>query len=261
MKVLFVGDIYGKTGLKAIKNELPKIIKNYGIDFTFVNANNANNGKVLNFNQYQVLVNSGVNAITLGNNVFDREKLLKFISKAPNILIPQNCNYKIKHPGTKIFKIKNLKIRITNLLGQYFVNTGQMPSCPFDSMEEIIKNDCSDFHLVDFHGKAAFEKTAFAYNFMDNISFLGGTHSGVQTADEKIIKSKTAFITDAGIASAVNSICGINPESAIKIMQKKLPLNFQEASGFYKICGVIIEFDVISKKPILINRINVFENI
>jgi len=258
MKILFIGDIYGKTGRRAVCERLPKLIKQHQIDFTIANGENVSHGKSLEESHYNILKNHGVNCFTMGNHSFYGGKLLKYIEQVDDILIPDNFSPFIKYRGSKIFQVKGKTIRVTSLLGQVFMNP--LAQNPWVNMDQILQEEKSDLHILDFHGEATSEKIAFALYYDGQITAQVGSHTHVQTADEKILPHKTAFISDAGMTGPYHSVIGVDPAAVTAKLRTNLPHRFVPAEGKYQFMACVIEIDDESNLATKIYRINIVEN-
>jgi len=231
MKILAIGDIYGKTGRKVLKSVISEVIKENGVDLVIANVENTTHGKGLIKRHYQELKECGIQIMTSGNHIFSCEETREFISDTKDLLRPLNsCVF---HPGegTVLTKHKGKKIRITNLIG-----TDLMPSNaenPYFCLEKVLETDNSDIHLVDFHAEATAEKIALALYYDGKISALWGTHTHVQTADERILPKGTGFITDIGMTGPYNGVIGADPNVVWKrakygFMSRMAPLEDKE---------------------------------
>ncbi len=257
MKIIFIGDIMADAGIKAVKKELPALIEKYSIDYCIANGENVSNAKSMNKEHYQILMKFGIDFFTMGNHTFDQGKLFEYLDDVENIIIPANYNYTLNYPGTKIVKINGKRVRITNFLGQ--VKMSPIPNCPWKIMDEIVKIDDSDIHIVDFHGECNIEKLAFYNKYKDFVSFATGTHTHVQTADESILDGKIAFISDAGMTGPYDSVNGVDLTCGIKNIKTKIPGPSTPADGKYQFNAVIVEFDDETNNPVYIERINIVE--
>jgi metallophosphoesterase (TIGR00282 family) len=259
MKILAIGDIFGKTGREIIKNYLPKLIEEEKIDLVIANVENTTHGKGISRTHYRELKDSGIEVMTSGNHIFAVEETKKFINETPYLLRPLNSNPYHPGQGTIIKEVNNKKIRITNLLGTTFMSMAA--ENPYYALEKILRSskfEKSDIHLVDFHAETTAEKNALVLCYDGEISALWGTHTHVQTADERILDHGTAFITDLGMTGPAKGVIGANPAGIIKRAKEGLPAKMEphedkEDKGQFN--GVIIEFDDISNRAISIKRV------
>lgn len=256
MKILAIGDVFGKKGRDIIKKYLPNIIKENKIDLTIANVENSTNGKGISWKNYKELESYGIDVMTSGNHIFALEETKKYIEETKNLLRPMNSNPYHPGKGTLLIEKNGKKIRITNLIGTNFMPASS--ENPYFSLEKILKKD-NDIHLIDFHAEASAEKIALAYHYDGIISAVWGTHTHVQTADERILKKGTAFITDLGMTGPSEGIIGAEPEAIIKrskysFLSKMVPNESDNDKGQFN--AIIIEFDKINNKALKIERIN-----
>lgn len=260
MKILFIGDIFAKAGRKAIAEFLPKLIIDEQIDLVIANAENCTHGRSLNSRHYKYLKLLGVDVFTFGNHTWDNGVLYEIINNN-DIVRPLNIKQNTKEGkegvGSRVVEVKNKKIRITNLLGISASCRG-LQTNPFLEMEKLLEqtNDKQDIHIVDFHANATSEKNAFLAAFVGRISALVGTHTHVQTADEKIYKN-TAYITDVGMTGPSEGIIGASPKTIIQMYKEEVEhfkLDPDTSNG--QLNAVIITFDDKTNQPIFIERVN-----
>ncbi|AUM62888.1 TIGR00282 family metallophosphoesterase [Spiroplasma monobiae] len=238
MNFLIIGDVYSKSGRDVLEKHLKNIVEEKDIDFIIVNGENISHGKGINKNHYDFLKNLGVNVITTGNHIFKVKETLDFIETVDDLLRPANMNSYNIGIGTNVYEFNGKKIRVSNLMGKSFM---EHVNNPYEVMDQIIKDDKSDIHIIDFHAEASAEKLAFAWNYDGKITALVGTHTHVQTADERILPNGTAFITDLGMTGPINSIIGANPEEVIFKEKTGLPTKFKPSENEGLLCGVIIK--------------------
>jgi 2',3'-cyclic-nucleotide 2'-phosphodiesterase len=259
MKILIIGDVFGRNGREILFKQLNRIKKENNIDFTIVNGENVTHGKSISYKHYLELINLNIDVITMGNHIFNHDDVLKHLNKMNRLLVPLNYNPYFQNKGTIMLKVKNkvtnkfISIRVTNLMGRVFIPKTENP---YFLMDEVLKNDQSDIHIVDFHGEATAEKIAFAFAFDGKISALVGTHTHVQTADQRILRNGTAFITDIGMTGAYESIIGADINTIIErekfSLPKKIKPSLEKSSQF---CAVVITFDDLTNKVKNIERI------
>ncbi|RMD51874.1 MAG: TIGR00282 family metallophosphoesterase, partial [Nitrospirae bacterium] len=217
MHILFVGDIVGKAGRKALKKTLPALVQEFRIDLIIANCENAAGGFGITENIGEEIFSTGVHVLTSGNHIWDKKEIFSYIQKEKRLLRP--ANYPRELPGSgsilvDVIKAKK-KVGVINLQGRAF-----MPPlrCPFRVAEEEIAmlKDKTDTIIVDFHAEATSEKLAFA-NFIDGkVSAIIGTHTHVQTADEQILPKGSAYITDVGMTGPIDSIIGMKKDKVLR---------------------------------------------
>ena len=253
MNILFVGDIVGKVGRKALKKNLSFVRKKYNIDFVIANGENISNGRGMNQKHYKFLKELGINCITLGNHYKDRPEIIDYLDFADEVVRPLNIINDFPGCGSKLFYCKGVKIRITNILGQAFSKI--TVDDPYLSLKKVIDNDDSDIHIVDFHAEATGEKKALAYSLGDSVSALIGTHTHVQTRDAQILNTGIFFMSDVGMCGSYNSVLGDEINSVVK------RIIFHDETSRFKLLedddsifsAVVLTFEDKTFKPLDIN--------
>ncbi|AGJ90901.1 TIGR00282 family metallophosphoesterase [Mycoplasma putrefaciens] len=254
MKVLMIGDVYASPGRAVVEQYLEQIKKEYDIDFIVVNGENTTHGKSLIKKHYQFYKDLGVDVITSGNHIFKNKEVLEYIDSTSDLLKPLNMSSYTPGKGYTIVEKNDKKIAVVNLMGQSF-----MDQCnnPYQAMDQFLaSNDDYDILLVDFHAEATAEKMAFAWNYDGIITAFVGTHTHVQTADQKILPKGSAYITDVGMTGAINSIIGVEPSDVIFKQKTNLPSSFHPATGQAMLNAVIIEIDDQTNKAVSIDRLS-----
>ena len=213
MNILFVGDVVGKVGRKALTQNLNFIQDKYDVSFTIVNGENITNGRGMIKNHYLFLKDLGVDCVTLGNHYKDKDEIKKFIGDNNDIIRPLNLLNEYPGNGTSLFDVDGVKIRVTNLLGSAFMN-GEVKDI-YDSISSVISEDESDIHIIDFHAEATGEKKAFAYSLKSTVTAVIGTHTHVQTRDAQILNTGVAYISDVGMCGSYNSVLGDEINSVV----------------------------------------------
>ena len=248
MNILILGDIMGSSGSNALKSNLKDIIKNKKIDFTVVNGENAaEDGRGITKELADSFFNCGVDVITSGNHIWDKEETTKFILKEERLLRPENLAEGSPGKGHGIFLTKNKKFKVCviNLMGNVF-----MKKC--DDVFEISKKFIKEYKLkedfdllvVDFHGEITSEKNAIGHFFDGRATLVVGTHTHIPTNDARILEAGTAYQTDAGMCGDYDSVIGMNKENSINRFLKKNSSKHFPATGEATLCGVIVECDV-----------------
>ncbi len=242
MKILTIGDVVGSAGTEFLKKNLYNIQKEYSIDMIIANGENAAVGNGLDIDTANELFSSGVDVITSGNHIWHKYELQNRIDDFPNILRP--ANYPPECPGNSyvIFNASNVKVLVISVLGTVYLES---MTSPFNSVSKILEREKNnyDVSIIDIHAEATSEKAAFANYFAGRVTAVVGTHTHVQTADARILKGHTAFITDLGMTGAYDSILGINTECILKKFLTKMPVRFDQAEGKVQFNGAIIDAD------------------
>ncbi|MEA1962539.1 MAG: TIGR00282 family metallophosphoesterase [Bacillota bacterium] len=256
MNLLMIGDIVGKPGRKAVKEHLPTIQKEYNISFTIANGENAAGGRGLTRDIKDELIFAGIDVITMGNHVWDNKDILNFVDDEPRVIRPANYPSPCPGQGYHIFIAGfNYKIAVINASGRVF-----MPAmdCPFQTVEKIVDEvkGNADIIIVDFHAEATSEKLALAHYLDGKVSAVAGTHTHIQTADEKILPAGTGYISDLGMTGPSNSILGMDKENVIKKFISCRPARFEVATGPVQFEGLVISIDEKSFKTTEVKRIS-----
>lgn len=243
MKILFIGDIVGSPGREAVKGLVPQLQKEYGLDFVVANAENAAGGSGITAAVARDLFESGVNALTSGDHIWKKHEIFEIIDKDERILRPLNFPAGVPGRGACLFKAKNgASIGVVNVNGRVFMEALE---CPFKTaklaVEELSKATKSI--IVDIHAEATSEKVALGWYLDGKVSAVMGTHTHVQTADEKILPGGTAYITDVGMTGPLDSVIGRKVEDVLERFLTSIPVRFEVASENIQLQGVILDID------------------
>lgn len=255
MNILFVGDVVGSQGRDMITEYVPKLKEKYRPQITIINGENAAGGKGITEKIYRGFLEAGAQAVTLGNHTWDNKEIFEFIDQAKYLVRP--ANFPEGNPGKGIvyLKFNTEEIAVISLQGRTF-----MPSidCPFKKADELIeeaKRRTSTI-FVDFHAEATSEKQAMGWYLDGRVSAVIGTHTHVQTADNRILPNGTAYLTDVGMTGPYDGILGVERDAVLKRFLTNLPVRFEvPKEGRKQLSAVLIEIDKISGKAKKINRI------
>lgn len=257
MKILFFGDIVGRSGRQAIKQSIDNLIKKYQIDFVIANGENATHGKGLIEKHYNELIDAGVDCITLGNHYLSKNNINDYIDEASCLIRPLNLINSFGGVGSQLFDVNGIKIRVTNLLGTAFMKEEVVS--PYQSLKQLLDDTIGEnsIHIVDFHAEATGEKMCIGYCFDGLVSAVLGTHAHVQTNDNKILSNGTAFISDVGMCGARNGVLGFEKNSVIQktIFGNNERFTLDEKDD-YIVNAVVLDIDEISLKCHEIIKIN-----
>ena len=256
MKILAVGDIIGETGIKELKNKLNQIRQENEIDFIIVNGENAAEGMGITEKNFNDIISQNVDVVTMGNHTWGKKDIFKFIDH-PKLIRPANYPKGVVGKGYGIYECKNKKIAVINLIGRVYMNI--LSESPFLIAKSIIKKikDKVDIIIVDFHAEATGEKITMGYYLDGMVTAVFGTHTHVQTADEKILPKGTAYISDIGMTGTKNSALGMDVSVALKRFETSLPERYKVALGEGMLNGVIYDINDQTNKVKSITRINV----
>ncbi len=247
MRVLFLGDIVGRSGRKAVLEALPGLRRRYQLDFVIINGENAAGGFGITEQIFEELIGAGADVITLGNHAFDQKETLVFIERQPRLLRPINFPPGTPGKGSGLFRAANgAEVLVVNALGRVFMTE---IDCPFRAVEHEVaacgmKRGSADAILVDFHAEATSEKQAMGYFLDGRVSGVVGTHTHAQTADHRILPGGTAYISDVGMCGDYNSILGMDTTEPINRFLTRIPRErFEPALGPATISGFAVEID------------------
>lgn len=241
IRILFIGDIIGRSGRKAVQNELPRLLAERKPDVVVANCENLAHGFGITGDTLAEMTTAGIHCFTSGNHIFDKKEARTLLEDLPYVLRPMN--YPAEVPGNGSITIRlpdNRNVTVISMLGRAF-----MPplDCPFRTMDRFLESRDTDVVLVDFHGEATAEKAAFANEFDGKVTAVIGTHTHVQTADERILPLGTAFLTDAGMTGAIDSVIGVEKDAAIRRMRTGINEHLTPAKGIYWFCGCEVTVD------------------
>lgn len=257
MKILVVGDVVGKPGVNAVKTKLPMLKDKYSADIVIVNGENSADGMGITRNILETLYDAGANVVTMGNHTWGKKDIFSFIDEEKNLIRPANYPDGLPGHGSTIINCKDKKVGVIDLIGR--VNVGGTFNSPFEKADEEIeklKKDGADFIIIEIHAEATAEKIALAYYLKEKANIVYGTHTHVQTADEKIYSTGMGYITDVGMTGPANSIIGMEPSAALKRFLTQIPERYACAQGEEMLNAVLFTIDEISRKVTDIERIS-----
>jgi len=242
MKVLAVGDLVGDVGLSKLKEVLPKLIEAESIDFVIANVENVAGGMGISAKDFNILDKMKIDTMTMGNHTWGKKDIFAFIDN-PKLLRPANYSKGVPGKGYNIYKCKDKKIAVINLIGRTDINIlSENPFTVADAIIERIK-DKVDMIFVDFHAEATAEKIAMKYYLDGRITGLFGTHTHVQTADEEVTEKGTGYITDLGMTGPKKSVIGMDVEASVKRFVTSLPERYKLATGKAIFNGCVFEIN------------------
>ncbi len=254
IRALILGDIVGKPGYRALFIGLKNIIKKRSVDIVIANGENAADGYGLTPDIARSIFQSGVNIITSGNHIWQKQEIFPFLDSEELLLRPENYPPGVPGHGYCFFDTGRVKIAVLNLEGRLQMSNIQCPFRRADSVIPKLKNS-TKIIIVDFHAEVPEEKEALARYLDGRVSVLVGTHTHVQTADERILPRGTAYITDIGMTGPSDSVIGMRVEDAIRRSVTQMPIRMEVAEKPADIMGVVVEIDISSGKALSIERI------
>jgi len=254
MRILAVGDLVGESGVRKLKEILPKIKKEENIDFVITNGENSAGGMGITEKNFKDILEAGTNVITMGNHTWGKKDIFKIIDN-PQLLRPANYPKGVVGKGIGIYECKGKKIAVMNFIGRVDINI--LSENPFIIVKEMVDEikDTVDIIIIDFHAEATAEKIAMARYLDGKITALFGTHTHVQTADEQILPQGTAYITDIGMTGPKDSVIGMDIQASIKRFETSLPEKYKLAEGECIFNAVIFDVDDNTNKVLQIKRI------
>ncbi|OIK13217.1 hypothetical protein SAMN05443252_101816 [Bacillus sp. OV322] len=260
MKLLFVGDVVGSPGRDMLKEYLPKMKEKFKPHITIVNGENAAGGRGITEKIYREFLGWGAQAVTLGNHAWDNREIFEFIDDAKYLVRPANFPEETPGEGLKFLKLNQYEIAIINLQARTF-----MPAldCPFRKAEELVAEarKRTPIIFVDFHGEATSEKQAMGWFLDGQVSAVIGTHTHVQTADQRILPGGTAYLSDAGMTGPYDGILGMEKEAVIHRFLTSLPVRFEvPKTGRTVLSAVLIDIDEKTGKSRKIDTILINED-
>lgn len=255
MNILTIGDLVGEGSIKKVKSVLPKLKEEYSIDFIIINAENSAGGLGITTKIFEDLVALDMDVITMGNHTWGKKDIFNFIEDK-RLLRPANYSKGVLGNGYGIYECKNKKIGVIDLIGRTDINV--LSENPFTKVDELIMEikDEVDLIIVEFHAEATAEKIAMGYFLDGRASILYGTHTHVQTADEKILEHGLAYITDIGMTGPKESVIGMDIEASIKRFVTSLPEKYRVAGGEYSFNSCLFEINDETCQVTKITRIN-----
>lgn len=258
VNVLFIGDIIGEPGLKVVEANLKNLIHTHKINFVIANGENLSTGKGILEKDAIKAFEMGINVLTGGNHTFSKIQSGKYIGEEIRILRPCNHHEEVYGRGYNIYPVSVegaiFKVAVVNTLGRVYIST---LNCPFRTTAQIVDRLKKETNIiiVDFHGEASAEKIAFGWYMDGKVSAVIGTHTHVQTADERILPEGTAFITDAGMTGGFDGVIGSKKEFSVNRFVYQTPQKQEVAGEDLRINAVVINIDMQTGKAKKITRI------
>jgi len=258
VRFLMIGDIVGKPGRKAIKDSVVSLRSELNIDFVIANGENAAGGNGITKEIADELFGQGIDVLTMGNHVWDKKEIFDFIGNENRIVRPANYPEGTPGQGVRVFSTAKGKVAVISLSGRIFMSE---LDCPFRKADQIIKDVQKETNtiIVDFHAEATSEKVALGWYLDGRVSAVCGTHTHIQTADERVLPEGTAYITDLGMTGPRDSVIGVKKEIIIGKFLTQLPAKFDVAGGGYQLNAVVIEVEEETGKALDISLVQNFE--
>lgn len=252
---IMVGDVVGAPGLRALFAHLPAFLKKSGSDIAIANGENAQKGFGIGREEIDTMIGSGVSAITTGNHVWERKEAAELLATEAVLLRPANYPPGLPGRGMAHFKGRNFDWVVINLQGReglYNID------CPFRTADELIAKARREYPaaiiLIDFHAESPAEKEALAWHVDGKASVVAGTHTHVQTADERIFPKGTAYLTDLGMTGPIDSVIGVKKEICVRRSITQIPFKMETAEGEASMSGAVFAIDPVSRRCVSIER-------
>jgi metallophosphoesterase (TIGR00282 family) len=248
LKILFIGDIFGRPGRTIVKDRLPELRRQHAVDLVIANCENAAAGFGITPSLAEELFDLGIDVMTTGNHVWDKREIIEYFqmadgnphSPARRLLRPANFSQGLPGWGVYEGQKNNVAYAVVNLQGRVFMGACDDPFRYADRLLEQIK---AKIIFVDFHAEATSEKVAFGWYLDGRVTAVVGTHTHIPTADENILPKDTAFITDVGMTGPYDSVIGVKKELVIERFLTGMPARFEAANGDVRLCGVVVDCD------------------
>lgn len=257
MRILMVGDIFGRAGRRAFVEHTANLRREKGIDLVVVNGENVAHGHGVTVATFNELLSGGADIVTTGNHVWGNREIFELIDREPYLIRPANFPEGTPGRGFCIYPFRAKNIGVINLLGRTFMAA---MDCPFARVTEILREIGSqcDVILVDFHAEATSEKMAMGFFLDGKVAAVVGTHTHIQTADERILPRGTAYATDLGMVGVLDSVIGIAPECAVEKFITCRPVKaVVPETGACVYCALLIDIDDRTNRPTSVERIRI----
>lgn len=256
MNILAIGDVVGSVGCQFLRQRLPAIKKQYGIELVIANGENSADGNGILPTSARYLYDSGVDVITTGNHSFRRRESYELYDSDETLLRPANFpSSSTPGRGLCIYDMGRRQVAVINLMGTAYMES---MDCPFKTVERLLATpDLPPIVLVDFHAEATGEKGALGYYLDGRVSAVFGTHTHIQTADARILPAGTGFLTDLGMTGPIQSVLGVQPELVIRRSMTKMPVRFDLASGDCHMDGAVFSIDEKTGLTTAVERISI----
>ncbi len=260
IRILLFGDIVGKSGRAVFQKHIDRLRSHYKSDAVIVNGENSARGRGITSRIVKFFKHNNVDVITTGNHIWQQREIYTYLQQNSDVLRPANYPSECPGKGVTTFNCNGYTVGVINLQGRIFMS--DHVACPFREVDSLLTflRPQTSIVIIDFHAEATSEKAGLGYYVDGKVSAIVGTHTHVQTSDERILPNGTAFITDLGMAGALNSMIGMKKEPIIKKFLTQMPIKFEvETAGPMILCGVCVEIDVTSGKAVSIERFRVVD--
>ena len=256
MNILFIGDIFGKSGREIARRAVPALVATRAVDLVIANVENAAAGFGITGDIAETILGFGVDVMTTGNHVWDKKEVLEYIPGQPRLLRPANYPAGVPGRGSYLARTRSGEpVGVLNLMGRVFMTPLDDPFAMAIREAEALRAKTRVI-LLDFHAEATSEKTAMGWHMDGRVTAVVGTHTHVQTADERILPKGTAYLTDAGMTGPHDSIIGVSVDAALGRFRNAMPAKFEAAPGAARLNAVLVTADPATGRAVTIERIN-----
>lgn len=255
MKVLMIGDVVSKPGRIAVLERIQDLREQHQIDLAVMNAENLAGGFSVTPQLCEQLFSSGIDVMTSGNHIFDKKEAVEYIRKQPRLLRPANYPPKTPGSGYWVGDVNGTKVAVMNVMGRVFMPPSDDPFRIIDSVLESLPGETT-VRLVDVHAEATSEKVAMGWHLDGRVSAVVGTHTHVQTADERILPGGTAYLTDLGMTGSYAGVIGMDKADVLARFTSATARRADHSTGDVRICGALIDIDESTGRANGIQRVN-----
>jgi len=255
MKILMIGDVVAKPGRLAVLDRLQDLREQHAIDLAIMNAENLAGGFSVTPSLCEHLFKSGIDVMTSGNHIFDKKEAVEYIGKQPRLLRPANYPPNTPGSGMWIGEARGAKLAVINLMGRVFMPPSDDPFRVADKLLSELPADVN-VRLVDMHAEATSEKVAMGWYLDGRVSAVLGTHTHVQTADERILPQGTAYLTDVGMTGSYSGVIGMNKQDVIARFTSAVARRAEHSTGEVRICAAVVDLDEQTGRAREISRLN-----
>ena len=262
MRILFIGDIFGRPGRTLVKEKLPSLVREHAVDLIIANGENSAAGFGITPPLAEELFELGIDVITTGNHIWDKREIIDFFQMAdgnahcPSRRLLRPANYAPDLPGRGLYEGRkgDVAYAVINLQGRVFMPSNEDP---FRTADRLLKNVQAKIILVDMHAEATSEKVSLGWYLDGRVTAVVGTHTHVPTADQRVLPNGTAYITDVGMTGPFDGVIGVKKELVIGKFLNNMPVRFEAATGDVRLCAVVIDCDETTGKAREIERLMV----
>jgi metallophosphoesterase (TIGR00282 family) len=255
VRILFLGDVVGRVARRAIRQDLGALRRRMAVDFVIANGENAAGGRGLDPDSTEELLDAGVDVLTSGNHIWQHRAILPLIEREPRLVRPEN--FPPGNPGRGFTRVRargGVEVGVVNLIGRAFMGSYD---CPFRAADRVVEAMAgkADVVVVDMHAEATAEKVAMGWYLDGRVAAVIGSHTHVQTADERLLPGGTAYLTDAGMCGPIDSVIGMRREEVIGRFLDQRPVHFEVAKGPVILQGALIDVDERTGRARAISRV------